>query len=105
MPDDIPEPQVGRLTFDAEGQEGGPYDSRHLHVPTSGSGVTIGRGYDMKQRSRTEIRDDLTAAGVEPTMAALISQAAGRAGPEAEEFIEENHLEAFRITPIMASSL
>ena len=96
---DIPKPEVGRLTFDAEGHEGGVYHSRRLHVPSAGSGLTIGRGYDMKHRTKTEIRDDLVAAGVDPATAALISQAAGLAGEAADEFIAENNLEAFEITP------
>ncbi len=94
----MPEPSVGRITFDAEGQEGGRYHSRHFHVPSPSSGLTIGRGYDMKLRTRSEIRDDLIAAGENPANAALISQAAGLKGDEAEEFIEENDLEDFEIT-------
>lgn len=92
-------PARGRLTFDAEGQEGGPFHSRVLHVPTASSGLTLGRGYDMKERTRSEIRDHLLAVGLDPAMAALLSQAAGRAGPTAEEFIAENDLEDFEITP------
>jgi hypothetical protein len=97
--DTIPSPAVGRLTFDAEGQEGGRFHSRHFHVPSSSSGLTIGRGYDMKLRRKSDIRDDLLAAGVDPAKAALISQAAGLQGDRAEEFIEENELEDFEITP------
>ena len=98
MSNGIPEPAVGRLTFDAEGQEGGPFHSRHFHVPSSSSGLTIGRGYDMKLRSKSQVRDDLLAAGLESAQAALISQAAGRKGEQAEEFIEENDLEDFEIS-------
>jgi hypothetical protein len=105
MPDRPPLPTRGRLTFDAEGQEGGRYHSRILHVPTASSGLTLGRGYDMKERSRSEIRDHLTAIGLDPSMAALISQAAGRSGAGAEEFIAENHLEAFEITPAQQIAL
>jgi hypothetical protein len=94
----IPEPPEGHLTFESEGQEGGPYHSRRLHVPSANSGLTIGRGYDMKLRSKSEIRDDLAKAGLAITEAALISQAAGLKGEEAEEFIEENDLEDFEIT-------
>ncbi len=97
MPDDVLEPEFGLLTFRAEGQEGGFFHSRHFHVPTDSSGLTIGRGYDMKMRSKSQIRDDLQAAGLDPVRAALISQAAGRAGPAAEEFIAENHLEDFEL--------
>ncbi|WP_282605430.1 hypothetical protein [Pelagibius sp. Alg239-R121] len=99
MGNGIPEPSVGELTFDAEGQEGGPFHSRHFHVPSSTSGLTIGRGYDMKMRSRSEVRDDLVQAGVSSVRAALISQAAGLKGDEAEEFLQENELEDFEITP------
>ena len=99
MPEEGDFPARGRLTFDAEGREGGRFHSRILHVPTASSGLTLGRGYDMKERSRSEIRDHLLAIDLDPAMAALISQAAGRSGAGAEEFIAENHLEAFEITP------
>ncbi len=97
MGNNIEKPERGILTFNSEGQDGGPFDSRVFHVPSSRSGLTIGRGYDMKMRSKSEIRDDLTAAGVAPAMSALISHASGIEGPRAEEFIEENHLEDFKI--------
>lgn len=95
---DLPVPERGRLTFDAEGQEGGPWHSRHFHVPSAASGLTIGRGYDMKLRSKSDVRDDLIAAGEDPAIAALISQAAGLKGEEAEEFIAENDLEDFELS-------
>ncbi len=91
-------PNRGGITYDAEGQEGGRYHSRRFHVPSAASGLTIGRGYDMKHRSKSEIRDELTKAGVNSAEAALISQAAGLTGDRAEEFIEENDLEIFEIS-------
>jgi hypothetical protein len=96
--DTIPTPTAGRLTFDAEGQEGGRFHSRHFHVPSASSGLTIGRGYDMKLRSKTEVRDDMLAIGRSVAEATLISQAAGMRGERAEEFIEENDLEDFEIS-------
>jgi murein DD-endopeptidase MepM/ murein hydrolase activator NlpD len=55
----------GQLTFDAEGLEKpGRFFSRRLHVPGPWSGATIGRGYDMRERSKDEIVADLAAAGV-----------------------------------------
>lgn len=99
MTEEIPKPSEGLLTFEAEGQEGGPYHSRRLHVPTAASGLTIGRGYDMKLRTKSEIRDDLLAVGLAASEAVLISQAAGLKGEDAEEFVEENNLEDFEITP------
>lgn len=98
MSETVAGPGFGRLTFDAEGQEGGPYHSRVFHVPSPSSGLTIGRGYDMKNRSKSEIRDDLIAAGVPAADAALVSQAAGLTGDRAEEFVEENDLEDFEIS-------
>ncbi len=92
-------PAVGRLTFDVEGQEGGPFHSRCLHVPSQSSGLTLGRGYDMKERTKAEVRDDLVSAGVAAATANLISQAAGMSGDRAEQFIAENDLEDFEITP------
>jgi len=88
----------GKLTFDAEGQENGPFHSRRFHVPGVQSGLTIGRGYDMRRRSKTNIRDDLIVAGVDDTIAMLLSQAGGLYGTAAEEFIEENDLEDFEIS-------
>jgi len=50
-----------------------------LHVPDGNSGVTIGAGYDMKQRMKTQITEDLT-----PLFgfwnAKLLSQGAGLRG-------------------------
>lgn len=98
MSPQVEAPPFGRLTFEAEGQEGGPFHSRRFHVPSSSSGLTIGRGYDMKLRSKSQIRDDLVAAGLDSVSAALISQAAGMKGEQADEFIEENDLEDFEIS-------
>lgn len=100
MPDDgIARPRRGGLTFDAEGQEGGRYHSRRPHVPGPTSGLTIGRGYDMKHRSRKKIRDDLAAAGVELALAERLSGAAGLAGDAAKAFMAAQALEGCEITP------
>ncbi|MEE8057489.1 MAG: hypothetical protein V3T17_06605 [Pseudomonadales bacterium] len=89
----------GQLTFDAEGQEGGLYHSRVLHVPSSSSGLTIGRGYDMKEKTAAKISSDLTAAGIEHASAGLLSKAAGLSGDDAKQFITDNNLQSFEITP------
>ncbi len=47
----------------------------------------------------------MQAAGLDAIQAALISQAAGRAGPAAEEFIAENHLENFELEPAVQRDL
>lgn len=95
---DFPQPETGLVTFNSEGQEDGRYHSRIFHVPSGSSGLTIGRGYDMKLRTKAAIRDDLIKAGVNSSQSVLISQAAGMKGEQAEEFIEENDLEDFEIS-------
>ena len=45
----------GLLTYKAMGMEGGDFHSRKLHVPSDRSGLTIGRGYDMKEKSSYKI--------------------------------------------------
>lgn len=88
----------GKLTYDAEGMEGGPYHSWVLHVPGSSSGLTIGRGYDMKEKSSDKIRSDLTKAGVDARNAAMLSQASGLAGDKARQFIADHGLKEFEIS-------
>lgn len=98
MSQDVPTPARGRLTFEAEGQEGGPYHSRRLHVPTPSSGLTIGRGYDLKRRTAAGIRADLEAAGLAAMDAARLAGAAGLSGDEAKAFVTEHGLEGFEIS-------
>lgn len=88
----------GLLTYDAEGMEGGPYHSRKLHVPGESSGLTIGRGYDMKEKAADKIEADLLAAGVGLTQASLLALASGLSGENAKEFINEHQLADFEIT-------
>lgn len=94
----IPMPSRGILTFEAEGTEGGRYHSRKPHVPSSASGVTIGRGYDMKMRTGSGIVADLQRAGLSPTDAAKFRHASGKAGQTASDFIRDNDLADFEIT-------
>jgi hypothetical protein len=88
----------GKLTFDAEGTEGGHFHSRKLHVPSANSGLTIGRGYDMKRKRKAKIVADLTDAGVTADMAERLSQASGLYGQPAEQFIRDNGLHEFEIS-------
>ncbi len=83
----------GQLTFDAEGNEGGVYHSRVPHVPGETSGVTIGRGYDLKERTAQEVIQHLKYAGFSSDMAQLYSQGVGLSGNAAREFIGNNKLE------------
>lgn len=96
---DIPLPETGRLTFDAEGREGGRHHSRRLHVPTDAGGLTVGRGYDMKARNEAEIRRHLVRAGVAAGDARRLARARGRTGAAARAFIVDAGLEDFEIAP------
>ena len=89
----------GLLTYKAEGQEGGIFHSRKLHVPSDNSGLTIGRGYDMKGKESYDIIKDLTDAGLSHPHSKLLSTASGLFGDNAKKFIAENHgLDIFTIS-------
>jgi hypothetical protein len=92
--------EAGQLTFDAEGMEQrGRYFSRNPHVPTDSSGVTLGRGYDMRDKTGAMIQADLLACGLDSTAAALFAKAAGLSGGGGKSFITQNNLSNFEITP------
>ncbi|KZN32459.1 hypothetical protein [Pseudoalteromonas luteoviolacea] len=91
-------PHIGQFTFEQEGQEGGRYHSRTLHVPSQYSGLTIGRGFDLKHRSALDIEHSLTQAGVSSKPAQVLSKAAGLSGKAAEEFIKDHGLEGFEVS-------
>lgn len=98
-------PSKGTVTWDTEGTEGGRFHSRKLHVPTSSSGLTIGRGYDMKQKNSGKIVNDLTNAGVDIQNATTISMAAGKYGHDAKNFISENDLNDFEVSQCVQKRL
>ena len=87
MPE-VLKPKRGIVTFESEGKEapGGKFHSRVLHVPSEASGVTIGRGYDMKLKSKAKIEKELVEAGVPKADATEIARAAGLFGPTARPF-------------------
>lgn len=64
--------------------------SDRLHWPGGASGVTLGAGYDMKCRTRSQILSDLCRIGVDPAQAAIASKASGLAGDGARRFVREN---------------
>jgi len=78
----------GQLTFDLEGTGDA---SLTIHWPKIGnSGVTIGRGYDIGQRSSREaVIADLTAAGIPSGNAEKLARAAGLKGSAAKDFVQE----------------
>ena len=90
----------GQLTFDAEGLENpGRFFSRRLHVPGPWSGATIGRGYDLRKRSRNEIIADLRASGVAQATAQKLAQTRGLKGKQARDFIQDKGFGSIELTP------
>lgn len=93
---------VGQLTFDAEGNEGGPYHSRRATWPEDKGGdpgVTIGRGYDMGQRSQKAVLTDLLAAGVPKADAQTLSAGARKTGDAAKQFVHQANVAKIQISP------
>ncbi|WP_255491261.1 MULTISPECIES: peptidoglycan-binding protein [unclassified Cronobacter] len=91
----------GQVTFDAEGNDyvfpdyapkKAPkktgFFSRILHWPGEVSGVTLGRGYDMKMRTAGEIFSTLRSIGIEEYRAVIASNAAYLSGRQAKLFVE-----------------
>ncbi len=90
----------GQITFDAEGvdyitavepfrQRNYPNFSRILQWPPKfASGVTLGRGYDMGNRSAGEIYSTLRQAGIEEYKAVICSKASHLKGREAGQFVK-----------------
>jgi hypothetical protein len=89
----------GQLTFGAEGSEGDANHSRWLHWPGGASGVTLGRGYDMKNRTAAKIKPDLTASGVDATLATSFAGGAGKSGNAAKTFVDTNRDQLGNISP------
>jgi hypothetical protein len=68
-----------------------PTVSNYLHWPDGGSGVTLGPGYDMKEKSETEVVRDLMKMGLIADQAKKIAKGAGLSGIKAKEFCNSNH--------------
>lgn len=95
----LPLPSKGIFTFESEGQEGGRYHSRILQVPSLQSGLTIGRGYDCKDKASLKIENDLLAAGISNQYSKMIALSSGLVGDKAKSFITIHNLNNFEITP------
>jgi hypothetical protein len=93
----------GQFTFDAEGSEA--THSRCPSHPTPDSGVTVGRGYDMKKKSSGKIYTDMISAGLSQTTAYVYSMAAGLTGAEADAFVNANAASLGEITPAQQKAL
>lgn len=69
----------------------GEAGDNYIHWPqTSASGVTLGLGYDIGSRSRSQIITELTAAGLDPAKAQIVAQGAGLRGSAAGAFVRNN---------------
>ncbi|HEE9789252.1 TPA: hypothetical protein R8F93_003317 [Enterobacter soli] len=83
----------GILTYDAEGNNtpNSPYYSRVIHWPGNElSGVTLGRGYDMGDRTESQIYQDMIKSGVDGATARKISLARAYKGSAAAAFVSNN---------------
>jgi hypothetical protein len=101
-PNDFVVPR-GQLTFDAEGNEGGRWHSRKPHVPSDNSGLTVGRGYDMKHRTAEQITKQLKEAGLSADAAKRYAGAVGLSGEKAREYMRSADLP--EITPAQQKAL
>ena len=94
----------GQVTFNSEGNNNkkSRFYSRKPHVPGSWSGVTIGRGYDMGQKSKQQVIKDLTKAGVSKELAQKLAAGAKLKGRSAKEFLKVSFW-CFEITELFFS--
>ena len=108
------EPNIGLLTFRAEGNEvkSSRDYSKKIHwlgnsvsCRKNNSGVTIGRGFDLGDRTKAEVLMSLQKAGVEKEKAERISYAAKLKGCLAHKFVLENRDAISEITDRQQLSL
>jgi hypothetical protein len=79
--------------------------SNHLYWPTGASGVTLGAGYDMRDRDAATIKADMLSIGLSPQAAQTASEGSGRIGLlDAFVFAQKNH-SAIALTPDQETSL
>ena len=108
------EPKEGLLTFRAEGNNvrSSLFYSQVIHWPGKmaqcgvfGSGVTVGRGYDMKHRSPKKIISDLTYAGIPLEKAQQIATGAGLSHCKAANFVKERKASITEISELQQRKL
>ncbi|WP_223582858.1 pesticin C-terminus-like muramidase [Enterobacter sp. JBIWA005] len=98
----------GKLTYNAEGNDipSSMYYSRVIHWPGNDlSGVTLGRGYDMGDRSEADVYRDMVASGIPNGQAGKISKGAGLKGNAARDFVRSNKNDIGEITLEQQESL
>ncbi|WP_246545284.1 glycoside hydrolase family protein [Photorhabdus hainanensis] len=76
-----------RFIFNIESLKG---VSNHLHWPRGASGVTLGPGYDMKERSQSSIKETMRNIGLDSDIAEKISKGAGLTNNDASNFARDN---------------
>jgi GH24 family phage-related lysozyme (muramidase) len=64
--------------------------SNHLHWPGGASGVTLGPGYDMRDRSRAEIEQKLRDIDLDSSLVSRVAAGAGLRGEAAKKFAHDN---------------
>ena len=64
--------------------------SNRLHWPGGASGVTLGPGYDMRDRSRAEIEQKLRDIGINSSLVSRVAAGAGLRGEAARRFARDN---------------
>ncbi|PYD50254.1 hypothetical protein CFR79_10625 [Komagataeibacter saccharivorans] len=64
--------------------------SNRLHWPGGASGVTLGPGYDMRDRSRAEIEQKLRDIGISSSLVPRVAAGAGLRGEAARKFARDN---------------
>lgn len=82
----------GQVTFDAEGVDNANsiYFSRVIHYPGGNSGVTIGRGFDVGQRSKKANISYMESAGLPSSQVSLLAEASGLKGKAAGAWVKKN---------------
>ncbi|MCQ8279088.1 glycoside hydrolase family protein [Acetobacteraceae bacterium KSS8] len=73
-----------------EKEEEQPGVSNTLHHPSAASGVTLGPGYDMKNKTVEQITKDLELIGIKAKVAEKIAGASHLAPDKIDKFIEDN---------------
>lgn len=110
----MPEPKKGLLTFRAEGNDlkSSRDYSRKIHWPgnsssckKNNSGVTIGRGFDLGDRTKISALMTLKKAGIENEKAEKISDGAKLKGCAAYNFVLKNRDSISEITEQQQLSL
>jgi hypothetical protein len=102
-----PKINQGQLTFDAEGNSNpnSIYYSRRAHWAGGASGVTIGRGYDLKTKLESQVRADFKMAGISDDATTQYVKCIGLYGADAKaackslpEITVEQEIALFNIT-------